>query len=205
MRSIHSRFRPLVVGLLLLAGAPALGAERAGNSTVLMNTSPAYQCYQAALRRDDSYGVEDCDLAIARQGLSRRDLASTYSNRGLLLGRRGEVKKALKDHSKAIELAPDLASAWINRANALVRQQELASALADLDQAVSLESATRHLAYYNRALLHQRLGNLAAARVDAQRALAEAPEEESYAEFLQTLPARTPLIPERPPEGRPQR
>ncbi len=197
------------VGLLFCANALALGtvlglgANASGGATILLNESPAYLCYQAALRRDEQFGVDDCDRAIELQGLTRMDLASTFSNRGLLLGRRGDQRGAMRDHNRALKLAPELASAWINRANAHLRQRDLAAALADLDQAVALESQTRHLAYYNRALLHQKLGNLAAARSDAEQALREAPETASYAEFLDALPSSEPLIPARPPSPTP--
>lgn len=185
------------------SAAIPLAAASTGGATILLNESPAYLCYQAALRRDDQFGVDDCDRAIELQGLTRMDRASTFSNRGLLLGRRGDQRGAMRDHNRALKLAPELASAWINRANAHLRQRDLAAALSDLDQAVALESQTRHLAYYNRALLHQKLGNLAAARADAEQALREAPETASYAEFLDALPSSEPLIPARPPSSAP--
>lgn len=187
----------------LLCASPVAFSASTGGATVILNESPAYKCYQAALRRDETFGLDDCDRAIELQGLTRRDLASTHSNRGLLLGRAGDLGAALKDHNRALELAPELASAWINRANLHLRQRAFAAALEDLDQAVSMASEQQHLAFYNRALLHERLGNLAAARADVERAMAVAPQPESYAEFLKRLPRQTPLIPARPPEPSP--
>lgn len=195
-------FGGLGFAALLSVSLTAFGAGT-GGTTVILNESPAYKCYQAALRRDETFGLDDCDRAIDLQGLTRRDLASTHSNRGLLLGRAGDLGAALKDHNRALELAPELASAWINRANLHIRQRAFAAALTDLDQAVSMASDQKHLAFYNRALLHERLGNLPAARADVEQAMRVAPEPESYAEFLKRLPPQKPLIPARPPERSP--
>ncbi|MGI9326130.1 MAG: tetratricopeptide repeat protein [Pseudomonadales bacterium] len=176
--------RLMVLAAVLLLVSPAFAAA---STTLLLNESPAQQCYQAALRRDGDDGIEDCDLAIEHQALGRVDMASTLSNRGLLLARGGDLKAALKDHNRAVKLAPELCSVLINRANVFTRTQQFESALNDLDQAVMMDDPVRHLAYYNRALLHQRLGNTAAAREDAEQAVTYGPDIEAYARYLETL------------------
>ncbi|MDZ7685320.1 MAG: tetratricopeptide repeat protein [Gammaproteobacteria bacterium] len=47
--------------------------------------------------------------AIRNDDLTRRDLAATLSNRGIILSANGKYREALKDHNRAIELAPSLA------------------------------------------------------------------------------------------------
>lgn len=171
-----------------------------GATTMMLNESPAHQCYQAALRRDDDHGIDDCDAAIEHQALPKLDLASTYSNRALLLARGGDLRAAMKDHQRAVELAPDVASIRINRANLYTRQRRYELALDDLDRAARMDDPVRHLAFYNRALLHQRLGNAAAAREDAERAVAYAPDIEAYAAYLKSLQPAEPVI-ARPPRS----
>ncbi len=185
----------LAAALLLLS--PSLARA---STTLLLNESPAHQCYQAALRRDGDDGIEDCDTAIEHQALGRVDMASTLSNRGLLLARGGDLKSALKDHNRAVKLAPELCSVLINRANVYSRTQQFDLALNDLDQAVMMDDPVRHLAYYNRALLHQRLGNTAAAREDAEQAVAYGPDIEAYARYLETLTDPEPVTAS--PKGR---
>ncbi|MEM1434755.1 MAG: hypothetical protein AAGG11_11910 [Pseudomonadota bacterium] len=173
----------ILLALLGLLAGPGQGAE-----TVLFNESPAYMCYLAAIdKHDRDDGIEDCDTAIELQGLTTEAMAATLSNRGLLLARSGEVEAAIKDHDRAVRLAPDNGSLFINRANAYTLQSKFLPALQDLDYAVELSDAQVHLAYYNRALIHSRLGNRAAARADAERAVAAAPESDRYASFLQSL------------------
>lgn len=181
-------------GILLLWVSPNLQ----GASTLVLNGSPAHLCYLAALQREDSHGLDDCDAAIEHQALPTQDLASTHSNRALLLARDGDLRGALKDHLRAVELAPQVASIRINRANLYTRQRQFKLALDDLDLAAAMDDPVRHLAFYNRALLHQRLGNAAAAREDAEQALAYAPDNEAYVEYLKTLQPAEPVI-VRPP------
>lgn len=193
--------------LLSLAVSLAPATSNAA-TTLILNESPAYQCYQAALRRNDDHGLDDCDVALESQGLNRVDRASTYSNRALLLARGGDLKAALKDHQQAVRLAPELASVLINRANLYVRLRQFSEALTDLDAAAQIDDPARHLAFYNRALLHQRLGNAAAAREDAEQAVRYGPDVEAYGDYLKSLnqpepvtatPQRPRSLPERAP------
>ena len=186
--------------VLVTAVSVALAGRALAATTMVLNGSPAHLCYQAALRRDDAHGLDDCDAAIEHQALPPLDLASTYSNRALLLARGGNLKDALQDHLRAVKLAPDVASIRINRANLYTRLRRYELALDDLDLATAMEDPVRHLAFYNRALLHQRLGNAAAAREDAEQAVAYAPDNAAYAEYLKTLTPAEPVI-VRPPRS----
>ncbi|MEM6709785.1 MAG: hypothetical protein AAF648_13470 [Pseudomonadota bacterium] len=173
----------VVLGLLAALPGSGLAAE-----TVLFNESPAYLCYLAANeRRPRDEGLEDCDAAIAKENLTPTALAATLSNRGLLRARGGAIEAALSDHDRAVRLTPEVASLFINRANAYTLREQFLPALQDLDYAVALGDEQVHLAFYNRALIHQRLGNLAAARSDAEAALATVPESDRYASLLESL------------------
>lgn len=177
----------------VLWAAAWLPVSLAASTTVVLNDSPAHQCYKAALRGDDDDGIDHCDAAIEHQALTRSDLASTYSNRGLLEARGGDLRSALKDHNRAVKLAPEVASVFINRANLYLRLRRFEEALNDLDEAVRLNDAVRHLAFYNRALLHQRLGNQEAAREDAEQAVALGPDIEAYSNYLKSLKLPEPV------------
>jgi len=183
-----------VNGLVIcfLAGLPpAFAAE-----TVLLNESPAYQCYRAAVRGDYDAGMEFCSSAIELQALPAADLAATYSNRGLLRSREGEVKEALKDHEKAISIAPEMGSLYVNRSNTYVRAKRMNDAMSDLERAIGIGDDSLAAAYYNRALLFQRLGDGRAARADAERAAELSPETEAYRRYLNELEHPVPVAPE---------
>jgi tetratricopeptide (TPR) repeat protein len=187
-----------IAGVFMLAAfivLPVFLPLRAAE-TVLLNESFAYECYRAAVRGDVDIGVEACSQAIEYQTLGTEDLAATYSNRGLLLSRDGELKDALKDHEKAISIAPELGSLYVNRSNTYVRAKRMKDAMADLEQAISIADESLAAAYYNRALLFQRLGDGQAARADAERAAELSPETEAYRQYLSDLNRPVPVSPQ---------
>ncbi len=183
-----------IITALTVAMAVVLPARAA--ETVLLNESAAFDCYRAAVRGDIDTGIEACTTAIEYQALAVPDLAATYSNRGLLRSRAGEIKDALKDHEKAITIAPELGSLYVNRSNTYVRAKRLNDAMADLERAIGIADESLPAAYYNRALLFQRLGDGRAARADAERAAELSPETEAYRQYLRELNRPVPVSPE---------
>lgn len=182
--------RAFGVVLLMAVTAPCGGAE-----TVLFGESSAYQCYLAAQRRgSDAQDVEICTLAIEHQALSAEDLAATYSNRGMLRARLGDLDDALDDYRKAIRIMPEMGSLYVNRANAYARARRLKDAMEDLDRAVAIADDSLAAAHYNRALLFQRLGDTRAARADAERAAKLSPESDAYRRFAADLGQPSPGI-----------
>ena len=172
----------MLAGALLGAGGFAFASE-----TVLLNTSPALECYRAAADGGTPFDIDACTLAIERQMLTPQDLAATYSNRGILLVRSGDVAAALKDHDLALRIAPEMTSIYINRSNALVAAKRFRAAMEDLERAIAKADALLPVAYYNRALMFNTLGDRQAARADAERAAELAPETAAYRHFVQTL------------------
>jgi len=220
-------------GALLGAALLVIASIAHAAETVIFNESAAHQCYLAALRGADADGLELCDIALEHQGLKREDFVATLSNRGLLLGRSGRFQDALRDHDRAIEMAPEIASLYINRANTRIRAEQFDAAMADLDTAIEVGSRPAEpeprptvadpvavaggnaatgaaslqpaevgaplpvpdpsivlaAAHYNRALLYQRRGDLAAALTDARRASSLAPDREAYGQYVAQLQA----------------
>ena len=174
----------LLTSLLILASAAAVGSE-----TLLLNRSPAQDCYVATRAKDNPVAsdLEVCTMAIEHQMLLPVDLAATYSNRGILHARTGDYAAALKDHNRAHGLAPEIASIYINRSNTLIAVKRYEDALQDLDNAIAIADATLPVAHYNRALMFKTLGDTEAARADAERAAKLAPESEAYRRFIEDL------------------
>jgi tetratricopeptide (TPR) repeat protein len=169
----------------VLLGGVCPGAYSA--QTILFNESAAYECFQAALHHGNQFDIDTCTLAIEHQALSGRDRAATHSNRGLLYARIGDLREALRDHNRAVKMAPDLGSIYVNRSNSLVRVNRFEAAMRDLEKAIELADESLAFAHYNRALLFQRLGDAKSARADAELAAEIAPESESYKSYLRQL------------------
>lgn len=176
-----------MVGLVILLIPTLTAGIATASESILFNGSPAYDCYRSASNDPHPSDLDDCDLAISAQTLSTAELAATYSNRGVIYGRIGDIRQSMKDHNRAAELAPDLPNVYVNRANVFTRLKQYQAALDDLDQAIRLGGEVAPIAYYNRALLHQSLGNAEAARVDAETAAALSPETVEYQQLRDQL------------------
>ena len=69
-----------------------------------------------------------------------QECANTYYNRGLAHSKNGELDKAIKNYTKAIELKPDYADAYYNRGGTFLRLGEREKAKSDLTMARKLGS-----------------------------------------------------------------
>lgn len=155
----------------------------AGAATIF-GSSDAEACYRTATYGPRLVDMGPCDDAIQGGGLTRSDLAATYSNRGIILASSGQLERAIADHTTAIELDPTSARAYINRANALFRARRYAEALADYDRAIDLSPSGFALAYYNRSFVHRALDQKDAARKDLEQAATLAPGVAAFREAL---------------------
>jgi len=178
--------KPCAVVVLGLVASLATAVQAA--QTILFNESAAFECYQAALHGQGSeFDIEPCTTALEHQALNPLDRAATHSNRGLLYARIGDTGAAMKDHDRAVRLAPEVGSIYVNRSNTLVRLKRFDKAMDDLERAIELADISLAHAHYNRALLFHRLGDRQAARMDAERAAEIEPDSPSYQRYLRML------------------
>jgi tetratricopeptide (TPR) repeat protein len=169
--------RTLFMLIFAVTGASVQAAQ------TIFGASTAMTCYQMASFGPRLNDLGSCDDAISTGGLTRLDLAATYSNRGIILASGGELDRALTDHDTAIRLDPQSARAYVNRANTLFRAGRYAAALADYDRAIELSGGFA-LAFYNRSFVHRALDQKDAARRDLEQAAALAPDVAVYQEAL---------------------
>ena len=71
-----------------------------------------------------------------------QECAKTYYNRGLVHAKNGELKLAIENYTKAIELKPDYAEAYYYRGGAFLRLGEREKAKSDLATARDMGSDT---------------------------------------------------------------
>jgi len=164
---------------LISLGALALlvPASAAAQSTIIIGTSQARGCYEAAMRgasRTGS-GLERCEAALEAGQLSRRDRAATEVNMGILLAHAGRHGEAMDAYNRAIDIRPDLGEAWLNRGIAHLEHRDYATAEADFTRALELGVREEHKVYFNRAMTYDAREQYPQAYADFQMALELSP------------------------------
>jgi tetratricopeptide (TPR) repeat protein len=160
---------------LLTAAALTASAAQAG-AIVVGGNGLAHSCYvQAAFDDNASSDETVCTAALTMEAMSPRDRASTFVNRGVILGRRGQESNALSDYDHAIAADATLAQAYVDRSGALIALKRYGEAVDSADKGLSLGLAQPEVAYYNRAVAEEGLGKFTAAYYDYKQAVAIAP------------------------------
>lgn len=162
---------------LLLSASLLLIAVPASAQMVVFGDGDAQLCYQSTKMGNPGSmsAIKTCTAAL-EDTLSSHDEAATHVNRGVLLMRKGDNAKALADYDVAIEMKPELAEAYINKGVALFYMSRDTEALAAYDKAVELKTEKMAEVLYNRALVHERLGDAKSAYYDLKAAIALKPE-----------------------------
>jgi tetratricopeptide (TPR) repeat protein len=166
---------------VLAVAAPAHGA------VTVFGGGVARDCYEAVEyeRLPGLEALNVCTLAIEQEQLTRRNRAATYVNRGILHMRLGDNESALRDYERSLQLLPDLVEAKVNLGAALYGLQRFDEAMTALNEGVASENSdARATAHYNRALIHERRGDVQAAYDDFRTALEIEPSFEQAARQL---------------------
>jgi tetratricopeptide (TPR) repeat protein len=176
---MSTRFRlgisAFFVMLVAVAAAPAQAA------VTVLGGGIAHSCYEAVeySRVTAARALQICDLALEQEQLTRRDRAATITNRGILHMREGRFQKALADYQKSIRLMPELLESKVNLGAALYSLGRYEEALVALNEGVGADSVdAKAVGYYNRALCHERLGDIQTAYEDFRRAVVARPDFE---------------------------
>ena len=93
-----------------------------------------------------------CTNAIRHDNLSKRDLAATHTNRGIIFAVEGKLHRALEDHNQAAQLKKDLSKIYINRGTVFHRLKEYEKALLDYQKALDLGDVPKDIKLKNMIL-----------------------------------------------------
>lgn len=164
--------------VVLSAGAALLiGIAPTQAHTVTVGSSYAESCFRAAESRDTSPNAKDmCDKALAEEALSKRDLAGTHVNRGILWMQSGGLDRANWDFDQALGIDPSQPEAWLNKGIAQMKAGNSRAALEMAARSIELRTNKLAIAYYIRGLANEDTGNLTAAYTDLSRARDLAPK-----------------------------
>jgi tetratricopeptide (TPR) repeat protein len=159
--------------VLLLAGGAALTSAPAHGAVQVIGTTDARACYEAARdERASEATVKLCTTALESEELSRRDVAATKVNRGILQMHQRHYDVALADYEDAIALKPDLGEAHVNKAIAMLRidQGQADAAIRSLSRGIELGTEEPEVAHYMRAVAYEILGDAKNAYLDYKQA-----------------------------------
>ncbi len=149
-------------------------------STRVIGAPMAGECSRVAI--DGEYSpaaLRICNLALETEALGRSDAAKTHVNRAVIHLRRKDFLKSQYDLRLAEQLMPSLPEVFINRAAVLIYQQRFDEALKEINHGITLDPSEPEKAYYNRAVVRERLEDFPGAYSDYRRAQALAPEWEA--------------------------
>jgi tetratricopeptide (TPR) repeat protein len=165
-----------VRGIFLFAAAAAalMGSQAQGAITVL-GTSLAHNCYEAAeFGGDPRNGVATCSYAL-EDAMATDDRAATYINRGILKSRNDDPDGALDDYNHGLSLDASLGEGYVDRGATLIVLKRYDDAMADINKGIGMDPKKPEIAYYDRAIVDEALGDVRAAYLDYRKAVEISP------------------------------
>jgi len=157
--------------LALLAGLTLAGTGWSQAAVTVLGNGVAHSCFEfAEYGGNTTDGIETCSFALEQTTLSVRDRAATFVNRGILRARREDAEGALADYDRGLAMDASLAEGYVDRGAAMIALRRYDDALADIDKGISLGANRPQIAYYDRAIADEALGNIRAAYEDYKKA-----------------------------------
>ncbi|HSC18317.1 MAG TPA: hypothetical protein VLC74_05325 [Rhizomicrobium sp.] len=165
---------------LFAAGAVvALGSmvPHANAAVSVLGNGLGNGCFQSAeFGGDPRPAIETCTAALEQEALTPKDRAATYVNRGILRSRYGDSRGALSDYNQGIAIDASLGEAYVDRGANYIVLQQYQDALNDINKGIGMGAHRLEIAYYDRAIVNEALGNVRAAYYDYKKAVELEPD-----------------------------
>ena len=162
------------MNIRMLSAAVACAAfffSPAHAAVTVIGPGPAAICFQAAeMQASASDYMIYCDQALAGI-LSSNDRAATFINRGVLKLSVNDYDAAAADFQSGLAINASLGEGYIDLGAVQIAHRQFADAIVNINKGLKLGTKKPHLAYYDRAMASEALGNLQAAYDDYQQAL----------------------------------
>ena len=160
--------------VVLLALSSVFAATAAVAGVVVIGHGLGRDCYEQTLfdptPMRNVLALEVCDRAVEDYSVSSHDRAAALVNRGDILLRLNRFREAAADADKAIGIESGLGVAYLNRGAGLIGLKRYTEALASLNQAIELGVDKSQLAYFDRGLAREYLGDVRGAYFDYRKA-----------------------------------
>jgi tetratricopeptide (TPR) repeat protein len=166
-------------GLLALAGLTivAFVASPAGAAISVLGNGISKSCYAAAeFGGDPRDGIATCTDALNLTPLSVRDRAATLVNRGILRSRADDSEGALADYNTGLSLDASLGEGYVDRGATEIVLKNYDVALADINRGIALKANKLEIAYYDRGIVDEAMGNVKNAYNDYKMAVELEPD-----------------------------
>lgn len=164
---------------LCTAGLALLACQGAQAAVTVLGNGLAHNCYEyAEFGGNAKDGIATCNEALDQTALAVRDRAATLVNRGILEAQNGSPDLALADYDRGIALTPTLAEAYVDRGAALIALKRYEEAVHAIDQGIAMGTERPQIAYYDRGIADEALGNVRAAYEDYKKAVEIKPDFE---------------------------
>ncbi len=172
--------------LLAAAAALVMTAPHAQAAISVIGTGLAQSCFQSAeFASDTRSGIETCTQAIEVTALTPTDRAATFINRGILRSRGNDPMGALRDYDMGLSIDASLAEGYVDRGATKIVLKRYKEAVKDINRGIELGAKRPHIAYYDRAIAYEALGNVRGAYEDYKKAVELEPEFTLAIEQLQ--------------------
>ncbi|WP_448953317.1 tetratricopeptide repeat protein [Labrys neptuniae] len=159
------------------------GMMPAALTFIVLATSATAQSLSPRQARDLCFGteisnerwIEACGALITAKGVTRKEQAAAYNNRGLAYYIAGATERAIRDVDKAIELDPTLPHAYFTRGKIAGSQGDYVRALSNFNKATSLSPRYAE-AFAYRGYAEEAMGNRDKALQDYDQAVSLKPD-----------------------------
>ena len=180
----------ILIFSLALSGTPLFVNAQA--LTYFGANNDARACYQGAVNTGRSYGrigasAQRCNRALELGHLKIKDRAATYVNRGIVHVALKQYEAALKDYQHAANLKPEFAEIYVNRGNVYYLTRSFNKAVEQYNHALKMNISPPQIAYVNRGMSYEKLGDITSAQADYRKAIELDPEWEVAQSKLQLL------------------
>ena len=171
----------LLPGMTVAQDSKFVKYQHSTSMDVLTGNSYARSCYQAAgvaarIHYTSRKELLQCDMALNYGAMSLRDRAATLTNRGIIHMALESYDAAIADYSKALALKPEFGEIHVNVGNVYFLGKVFDKAIEEYTQAIDLESTKIHIAYINRGMAYESLGDFNNAETDYRAAIELLPE-----------------------------
>jgi tetratricopeptide (TPR) repeat protein len=156
-------------------GATLAMTGAAQSAITVLGPGPSQLCYDGAENGGDPLlYIVDCNQALAG-ALSVSDRAATFINRGVLELSQNDHNAALADFNSGLAIDAGLGEGYVDRGAALIAQKQYGDAIRNIDKGLALGAKEPQIAYYDRAVADEAIGDIPAAYKDYQQALIAEP------------------------------